>query len=65
VLPCAGAVRGEENRDLEIPFHGSGDIVAASRADDMFEISFSVRKLPTGERIRLYPAWGELLILED
>jgi len=39
--------------------------VAASRADGMFEIPFGVRKLPTGERIRFYPIWGELLTLED
>ena len=50
MLPCAGAVRGEENRDLEIPFHGSSDIAAASRLDGMFEISYSVRNLPSGDR---------------
>ena len=41
-----------ENRALEIPFHGSGNIVAASRVDGMFEIFFGVRKHPAGERIR-------------
>jgi molybdopterin biosynthesis enzyme len=56
---------GEENRDPEIPFHGSGDIVAASRADGMFEIPFGVRKLPAGERVRLIPVWGELPTSDD
>ena len=65
MLPCAGGSSGGENRALEIPFHGSGDIVAATRADGMFEMPFGVRKLPAGERIRLYPVWGELLTSED
>jgi molybdopterin biosynthesis enzyme len=57
-FPARVKSAGEENRDLEIPFHGSGDIAAASRADGVFEIPFGVRKLPAGERIRLYLEWG-------
>ena len=49
---------GEENLALEIPFHGSGDIVAASRADGMSGITFGVRILPADERIRLCPVGG-------
>jgi len=50
--PARVGFADEENRGLEIPFHGSGDIAAASRADGMFEIPFGVRKLPAGERAR-------------
>jgi hypothetical protein len=64
-FPARVKSAGEENRDPEIPFHGSGDIVAATRADGMFEIPFGVRKLPADERIRLYLEWGGLLTLED
>ena len=61
--PARGKSAGEENLALEIRFHGSGDIVAASHADGMSEIPFGVRKLPADERIRLYPVWVELVTL--
>lgn len=56
---------GGESRVVEIPFHGSGDFVAASRADGVFEIPFGVRKVPAGQRVRFYPVWGELLTSKD
>jgi len=56
---------GGESQVVEIPFHGSGDFVAASRADGVFEIPFGIRKVPAGGRVRFYPVWGELLTSED
>jgi molybdopterin molybdotransferase len=52
---------GKESRVVEIPSHGSGDFVAASRADGVFEIPLGVNKLPAGAKVRFYPVWGELL----
>ncbi len=49
------------SRVVEIRSHGSGDFVAASRADGVFEIPLGVRELPAGEKVRFYPVWGELL----
>lgn len=53
---------GETSLVEEIPFHGSGDFVAASRADGVFEIPMGVRKIPAGGRVRFYPVWGEMLL---
>lgn len=53
-----------ESRVVEIPFHGSGDFVGASRADGVFEIPLGVRRLPAGAIVRFYPVWGEMLLEE-
>jgi molybdopterin molybdotransferase len=52
---------GGESRVVEIPSHGSGDFVSASRADGVFEIPFGVRDLPAGAKVRFYPVLGEPL----
>ncbi|MGE5663927.1 MAG: molybdopterin molybdotransferase MoeA [Deltaproteobacteria bacterium] len=52
---------GGESRIVEIPSHGSGDFVSASRADGVFELPFGVRNLPAGAKVRFYPVLGELL----
>jgi len=55
---------GGKSRVVEIPFHGSGDFVGASRADGVFEIPLGVRHLPAGTLVRFYPVWGEMLLPE-
>lgn len=52
------------SRVIEIPSHGSGDFVSASRADGVFEIPMGVRRLPGGSFVRFYPILGDLLTAE-
>jgi molybdopterin molybdotransferase len=52
------------SRVVEIPSHGSGDFVSASKADGVFEIPMGVRHLPAGALVRFYPIWGDLLTVE-
>jgi molybdopterin molybdotransferase len=53
--------KGAETRVVEIPSHGSGDFVSASRAEGVFEIPLSASHLPGGEIVRFYPIWGNFL----
>ena len=53
--------KGGETRVVEIPSHGSGDFVSASRAEGVFEIPLGASHLPAGEIVRFYPIWGNFL----
>jgi len=53
--------KGAETRVAEIPSHGSGDFVSASRAEGVFEIPLGTSLLPAGETVRFYPVWGNFL----
>jgi molybdopterin molybdotransferase len=53
--------KGGKTRVLEIPSHGSGDFVSASRAEGVFEIPLGASHLPAGEIVRFYPIWGNFL----
>ncbi|MGE5189195.1 MAG: molybdopterin molybdotransferase MoeA [Gemmatimonadota bacterium] len=52
---------GGRSRVVEVPSHGSGDFVSASRADGVFEIPLGLRSLPAGAMVRFYPVLGEML----
>ncbi len=53
--------KGAETRVVEIPSHGSGDFVSASRAEGVFEIPLGTSHLSAGETVRFYPIWGNFL----
>ena len=52
---------GGQTRVVEIPSHGSGDFVSASRAEGVFDIPLGRPHLPAGETVRFYPIWGSFL----
>ncbi|MGB3097468.1 MAG: molybdopterin molybdotransferase MoeA [Candidatus Deferrimicrobiaceae bacterium] len=54
-----------ETRVVEIPSHGSGDFVSASRAEGVFEIPMGTSHLSAGETVRFYPIWGNFLANEE
>jgi molybdopterin molybdotransferase len=53
--------KGTETRVVEIPSHGSGDFVSASRAEGVFEIPMGTSHLSAGETVRFYPVWANFL----
>lgn len=59
--PARVEPRDGESRVVEIPLHGSGDFVAASRAEGVFEIPPGVTSLRAGDKVPYYPVWGEPL----
>jgi molybdopterin molybdotransferase len=60
-VPARLETDGGITRVAEIPSHGSGDLVSASRADGVFEIPAGVASLPAGTTVPFHPCWGELL----
>ena len=63
-VPARLETDGGVTRVVEIPSHGSGDLVSASRADGVFEIGAAVPSLPAGSVVPFHPCWGELLAPE-
>jgi molybdopterin molybdotransferase len=53
--------KGAESLVAEIPSHGSGDFVSASRAEGVFEIPLGTSHLAAGDTVRFYPIWGKFL----
>jgi molybdopterin molybdotransferase len=60
-VPARLETRDGVTRIVEIASHGSGDLVSASRADGVFEISPGTPSVPAGTVVPFHPCWGELL----
>jgi molybdopterin molybdotransferase len=43
----------------ELVSQGSGDFISARLAEGVFEIPLGVSRIPAGESVRFYPAWGD------
>lgn len=43
----------------ELISQGSGDFISARHAEGVFEIPLGVSRIPAGEPVRFFPAWGD------
>jgi molybdopterin molybdotransferase len=56
-----GRIVSRAGRSLvqELISQGSGDFVSARHAEGVFEIPLGVSRIPAGETVRFFPAWGD------
>lgn len=52
-------LRGGRSLVQELISQGSGDFISARNAEGVFEIPLGVSRIPAGESVRFYPAWGD------